>query len=223
MALLDFLKTQYNNYQQSDIPVASLLRGESEDFIPSVGRNLEQQLSLLSTPEGAMDLVNPIGKIGGLLGMTKASSLLNKKYVTEGLGSYPVNIIAKNKPIYRETSPDKLEEFLINNQSEITSPMYVSDNIDLALGQGKNKGALIEFLPNTVSGNLKLKPGQSEESIIKSGGEYLSNAISPQPLNKITFKEKGWLKKITPTTRKLLKKSFNKTKNGDITIFTRKQ
>lgn len=72
MTLLDFLRMQYNNYQQSDIPVASLLRGESEDFIPSVGRNLEQQLSLLSAPEGAMDLVNPASKISGLLGSTKS-------------------------------------------------------------------------------------------------------------------------------------------------------
>ena len=71
MTLLDFLRMQYNNYQQSDIPVASLLRGESEDFVPSIGRNLEQQLSLLATPEGAMDLVNPVSKVGGLLGSTK--------------------------------------------------------------------------------------------------------------------------------------------------------
>tara|TARA_R110000803_G_scaffold131445_2_gene198727 strand:- start:1521 stop:2519 length:999 start_codon:yes stop_codon:yes gene_type:complete len=68
MGLLDLLQQGYQNYKQSDTPVATLLRNEPKNFIPSVTRNLEQQLSLLQTPEGALDLVNPVSKIGGLLG-----------------------------------------------------------------------------------------------------------------------------------------------------------
>lgn len=65
---MDWLKNLYQQYLQSDIPAASLLRGDTSEFLPSVNRNLDQNLSLLSTPEGAMDLVNPMAKVGGLLG-----------------------------------------------------------------------------------------------------------------------------------------------------------
>lgn len=68
---MDWLKNLYQQYLQSDIPAASLLRGDTSEFLPSVNRNLDQNLSLLSTPEGAMDLVNPMAKVGGLLGTTK--------------------------------------------------------------------------------------------------------------------------------------------------------
>ena len=68
---MDWLKNLYQQYLQSDIPAASLLRGDTSEFLPSVNRNLDQNLSLLSTPEGAMDLVNPMAKVGGLLGIIK--------------------------------------------------------------------------------------------------------------------------------------------------------
>lgn len=67
---MDWLKNLYQQYLQSDIPAATLLRGDTSEFLPSVNRNLDQNLSLLSTPEGAMDLVNPMSKVGGLLGRT---------------------------------------------------------------------------------------------------------------------------------------------------------
>lgn len=65
---MDWLKNLYQQYLQSDIPAATLLRGDTNEFLPSVNRNLNQNLSLLSTPEGAMDLVNPMAKVSGLLG-----------------------------------------------------------------------------------------------------------------------------------------------------------
>ena len=155
-------------------------------------------------------------KVYGLLGK-------DKKIIPIGpFGVTKVNIVAKNKPVYRETNHEGLDEFLINSQNNITHPMYVSDSVDLALGQRKNKGALIEFLPNTVSGIRKLKPAQSKNSAKDLGAEYLSNVISPKPINKITFKEKGWGKKITPTTRAILRRDFKITKDRDATIFTRK-
>tara|TARA_R110002020_G_scaffold325078_1_gene540692 strand:+ start:158 stop:1333 length:1176 start_codon:yes stop_codon:yes gene_type:complete len=69
MRLLDLLQQGYQGYKQSDVPVAALLRGEYDKFIPSFGRGLAQGLEDLTTVEGAGS--NPIAKVGGLLGTTK--------------------------------------------------------------------------------------------------------------------------------------------------------
>ena len=69
MGLLDLLQQGYQGYKQSDVPVAALLRGEYDKFIPFFGRGLAQGLEDLTTVEGAGS--NPIAKVGGLLGTTK--------------------------------------------------------------------------------------------------------------------------------------------------------
>ena len=69
MGLLDLLQQGYQGYKKSDVPVAALLRGEYDEFMPSFGRGLAQGLEDLTTVEGAGG--NPIAKVGGLLGTTK--------------------------------------------------------------------------------------------------------------------------------------------------------
>ena len=69
MGLLDLLQQGYQGYKKSDVPVAALLRGEYDEFMPSFGRNLAQGLEDLTTVEGAGG--NPIAKVGGLIGSTK--------------------------------------------------------------------------------------------------------------------------------------------------------
>tara|TARA_R110000822_G_scaffold309443_1_gene439086 strand:- start:51 stop:518 length:468 start_codon:yes stop_codon:yes gene_type:complete len=70
MNFLDYLKAQYENYRKEDIPLSTLLRGEPENFLPSVNRNLDSLLPTLLTTEGILDFVNPAAKLGGLLGTT---------------------------------------------------------------------------------------------------------------------------------------------------------
>lgn len=53
-------------YKNLDTPFSAYLRGDNVG--EAYERALDQNLSLLQTPEGAMDLVNPIAKVGGLLG-----------------------------------------------------------------------------------------------------------------------------------------------------------
>ena len=69
MGLLDLLQQGYQGYKKSDVPVAALLRGEYDEFMPSFGRGLAQGLEDLTTVEGAGG--NPIAKVGGLIGSTK--------------------------------------------------------------------------------------------------------------------------------------------------------
>lgn len=111
MGLLDLLQQGYQGYKQSDVPVAALLRNEPENFFPSVERNLEQQLSLLQTPEGALDLVNPISKAGGLLGSINLGKKSFPQFSDEFLENFknknrlPVEKKIGNKPMPSELVP----------------------------------------------------------------------------------------------------------------------
>tara|TARA_R110001606_G_C15026883_1_gene610487 strand:+ start:113 stop:580 length:468 start_codon:yes stop_codon:yes gene_type:complete len=71
MNFLDYLRTQYGKYKEADIPLSTLLRGETEEFLPSLNRNLDKSLASLLTTEGILEVINPASKIGGLLGTTK--------------------------------------------------------------------------------------------------------------------------------------------------------
>ncbi len=58
MNLQDILQSGYQQFKQSDIPVATLLRGEYNNFFPSVGRNLSAQLDTLSSAEEVIQVGN---------------------------------------------------------------------------------------------------------------------------------------------------------------------
>ena len=53
-------------YTQQDTPLSAYLRGDNVS--EAVNRSLDQSLQNLTTPEGAMDLVNPMSKVAGMLG-----------------------------------------------------------------------------------------------------------------------------------------------------------
>jgi len=82
------------------------------------------------------------------------------------------------KTLYRETDPDSLGDLLRSvfadspEQGAVTR-LFVTDDPDLALGQGKNKGARIEFDGNFVSGVEHKKPGTG----IIGGREYQTDYV----------------------------------------------
>lgn len=53
-------------YTQQDTPLSAYLR--NDNVSEAVNRSLDQSLQNLTTPEGAMDLVNPMSKVAGMLG-----------------------------------------------------------------------------------------------------------------------------------------------------------
>ena len=109
MGLLDLLQQGYQNYKQSDTPFAALLRNEPQNIIPTVTRNLEQQLSLLQTPEGAVDLINPVSKIGGLLGSIKIGNKSFPQFSPEAVMAYKQTYeIPKPQRISSRPIPDKI-------------------------------------------------------------------------------------------------------------------
>lgn len=62
--------------QESDKPIGNLARGDIQGAKQGYSNYLDEQAKVLMTPEGAIDLINPMAKVGGLLGTIKNSSLL---------------------------------------------------------------------------------------------------------------------------------------------------
>ena len=129
-------------------------------------------------------------------------------------------VIAEDKPLYRETNAGGLTDLLRADRQFEYSGAFVTDNPDLALGQGDNKGIQVEFRPNSVSGEENKKPMTGD----LTGREYKSDVIAPQAVQVITFVDPKQLKKIAPLVKRTLNSSFDKTENPDGSIkFTRKK
>lgn len=62
--------------------------------------------------------------------------------------------------MYREASPSKTLELLPTSRISTETPdVYLADNPDLALGQGGNKGVMLEFDASKLQGQINQKPG----------------------------------------------------------------
>lgn len=99
--------------------------------------------------------------------------------------------IENNTPqrLYREVSLDNLEEYLsggnVSGGYTFGPPqLFFSDSPDMALGQGNNKGVLLEFDP----AGIPIKPYAGKPGLNFTGGEYVAN-ISPASIqsNLISF------------------------------------
>ena len=93
---------------------------------------------------------------------------------------------------YRETSPERASEFFPTTYTQSHGlsgdRTYLSDTPDLALGQGKNTGVLLEFDRNALKADPVKKPGQSPE-LQSRGQEYLGDNAPeayPKALKKVT-------------------------------------
>ena len=145
---MDWLKNLYQQYLQSDIPAASLLRGDTSEFLPSVNRNLNENLSLLSTPEGAMDLVNPMAKVGGLLGT------VTKKITPQMLEEF--NVLAKEGTLRQARNHTQELKDLKSGKSDIAELNWNPDlpmdakKIDKLIDEGYILHESWKFRPNDV-------------------------------------------------------------------------
>ncbi|MCF6327594.1 MAG: hypothetical protein L3J21_09930 [Devosiaceae bacterium] len=139
--------------------------------------------------------------------------------VQVGPASTKTTAISNNKTsVYRETAPNDLYEILMVNKQGGNSRMFVSDDESLALGQGENKGAIIEMRGDYVSGLEHKKVGAG----VIGGKEYQTNYVAKDAIKKITVKSG---QKITRgLTNSLLRQGFVKTQLNDGTrIFTPKK
>lgn len=99
--------------------------------------------------------------------------------------------IATGRPLYRETSPEGLGDMLMDDQRAHVRQMFVADNPDLAIGQGKNKGVQVVFREGAMSGAEHRKPGTGD----LAGREYRTDLVAPRAIQTFTvpkgFNEKS--------------------------------
>ncbi len=80
--------------------------------------------------------------------------------------------------LYRETNVDRAEEFLPNSRVVTRNPfgevVELANSQELALGQGKNKGVLLEFDPGTIEGTVNLKKPGAELAYESGHAEFIS-------------------------------------------------
>lgn len=139
--------------------------------------------------------------------------------VTVGISSFEPKPIG-NK-LYRETNAEGitslLRETLANTpeQGSVT-PIFVTDDADLAIGQGKNKGVKVVFDGSLVSGQVNKKPGTR----IVGGNEYKTDYINRDAIESFTIPDDI---KLKGSVRIFADQQFNKSTNEDGTVtYTRK-
>lgn len=124
-----------------------------------------------------------------------------------------------NKTLYREMDAEGLNDLvrvtLTNGGGDLTK-IFVTDNIDLALGQGKNKGILVQMRGDAVSGEEHYKPGTND----LTGREYQTDFIGMDAIDQIHIPQGT---KLRVFTRQLIQARFDRQNLDDGSIlFTRK-
>lgn len=124
-----------------------------------------------------------------------------------------------NKTLYREMDAEGLNDLvrvtLTNGGGDLTK-IFVTDNIDLALGQGKNKGILVQMRGDAVSGEEHYKPGTND----LTGREYQTDFIGMDAIDQIHIPQGTNLRVFT---RQLIQARFDRQNLDDGSVlFTRK-
>ena len=136
-----------------------------------------------------------------------------------GPTSIKPKVIAEGQPLYRETNAGGVDDLLRDDRQFTYAPIFVTDNPDLALGQGVNVGAKIEFRPNAVSGEINQKPVPGE----LTGKEYKADVIAPKAVQRVTFNNARVLNSLSGLAKRILSQNFDKKVLPDGKIeFTRK-
>ena len=136
-----------------------------------------------------------------------------------GPTSIKPKVIAPDVPLHREMDTENLTDFLRNDRQFAYSPAFVTDNPELAIGQGSNKGVKVKFRPNSISGEENVKPMTGAIA----GREYRADVIAPRAIESITFASAAEMKKVRPIAANVIKKDFERVTNGGKEItFVRK-
>lgn len=123
-----------------------------------------------------------------------------------GPTSIKPTVVAENKPLYRETNAGGVDDLLREDLQFGYAPVFVTDNPDLALGQGDNVGAMVEFRPNSVSGKVNPKPIPGAIT----GNEYQADVIAPRAIQSITFTDQKVANRLSAFSKRALQQRFTK-------------
>jgi hypothetical protein len=125
-------------------------------------------------------------------------------------GAITARPLAPGRILYRETNVSGVEDILLANTRTEVSTIHVTDNPDLALGQGDNRGVQIIFRPDSLSGSVRVKPGISDIT----GQEYVTDIVAPRAVQQITLRATD-IKSLRKLARLQLSREFTRTDLGD--------
>lgn len=107
--------------------------------------------------------------------------------------------IAQGKALHRETNLSGLDDLLRLDGQADTRRIFVTDNPDLAIGQGDNKGVQVTFRPDSLSGTEHRKPMTGDVS----GREYETDFSAPRAVQTVTMAADD-VKKLRGLTKRAL-------------------
>lgn len=123
-----------------------------------------------------------------------------------------------DKVTYRETDAEGVDKVFWGayaNAPGDAIKLYVADNPDLAIGQGANKGVLIQFRQGALSGGVNKKPFMTDST----GKEYVTDYVARDPIDQLLAPKET---KFRSVTRQALRRYFDNRDLGDKVLYTRK-
>ena len=119
--------------------------------------------------------------------------------------------IAEGMPLYRETNGEGLYDLLYSERQFGFHKAYVTDNPDIAIGQGSNKGVMVRFRANSLSGAEHKKPMTGD----LAGREYVTDVIAPRAIDRIEFSRSKDFDSLRGIVKRILKTEFVKKEMTD--------
>ncbi|ROH88014.1 PLxRFG domain-containing protein [Pseudomethylobacillus aquaticus] len=136
-----------------------------------------------------------------------------------GPGAIQPKVIAEGRQLFRETNQSGLDDLLRGDSTFDYNGVFVADNKDIAIGQSDNKGVMVEFRPNSLSGRENIKPGTGNIA----GREYKVDIVAPRAVQSVTFANPKFEKGLGGISIRRLKAEFDREVNPDGSItYTRK-
>jgi len=135
-----------------------------------------------------------------------------------GAKAFTPKLIEEDAPLYTETNAEGFGRLMRADRQFEEGGFYVSDNPDLAIGQGENKGINVEFRPNSLSGSENVKPMTG-----LAGREYITNIRAPRAVAKVTLANKKAFDALDFATKTALRDEFAMQRQADgKLVFTRR-
>lgn len=116
------------------------------------------------------------GPMSGQRGAVLLKPIDGPHYSTQNLAEY-------SPKLYRETSIDNLSAFGPNSYSQPLDLWFANDPAN-ALGQGANKGVMIELDALNVPGQLSLSKPMAKNAYESGYAEFITRSIDPSQLGK---------------------------------------